>query len=180
MRKALLFLGVLNDADLDWMIGAGSVQTVAPGTRLVVQGEPMEQVYLILDGCLQVTIAGPSGHPVEVARLRSGDIVGEMSFVDSRPPSATVVAAEESQVLAVPTRALRLRLEQPDFAGRFYRALAMFLADRLRTSTSHLGYGSVTAEAPVFDADDLDPEVVDTIAIAGARFDWMLRRLRGH
>jgi CRP-like cAMP-binding protein len=180
MRKALLFLGILNDADLDWMIGAGTRQTVAAGARIIVQGEPVEQVFLVLDGSFRVTVDGAAGHAVDVAVLRSGEIVGEMSFVDSRPPSASVIADEESQVLAVPKGALRDRLEQPDFASRFYRAVAMYLADRLRTSTSRLGYGSAADSATSSDDEDLDPEVLSTSAIAGARFDWMLRRLRGY
>jgi len=39
-----------------------------------------------------------------VAQLMSGEVIGEMSFVDSYPPSASVQALERSAVLAVPRR----------------------------------------------------------------------------
>ncbi|MGE0816516.1 MAG: cyclic nucleotide-binding domain-containing protein [Vicinamibacterales bacterium] len=178
MRKALLFLGILNDADLDWMIQAGERRVVPSGTRIITQGEPMEDVFLVLDGAFRVTLDGEGGRTVDVATLRAGEIVGEMSFVDSRPPSASVLAEAESTVLAVPKAALTERLDDPSFASRFYRAIAMFLADRLRTSTSRLGYGAVEDAASPSD-DDIDPDVLGATALAGARFDWMLRRLGG-
>lgn len=179
MRKALLFLGILDDTDLDWMIDAGTTRLVPAGARLIAQGEPVQQLFVVLDGSFRVTVDEPTGRPVDIAVLRSGEIVGEISFVDSRPPSASVMANEDSLVLAVPASALRERLEQPAFASRFYRAIAMFLADRLRTSVSRLGYGHGSEPAAAADDDTLDPDVLSATAIAGARFDWMLRRLRG-
>jgi CRP-like cAMP-binding protein len=104
-----------------------------------------------------------------------------MSFVDSRPPSATVKAVEDSRVLAIPRQKLSARLEQEQgFAGRFYQSLAVFLADRLRSTTARLGYGP---DEPLVEnqeyEDELDPNVLDNVFLAGARFDMMLRRLRG-
>lgn len=90
-------------------------------------------------------------------RLRSGEIVGEMSFVDSRPPSASVISLERSVVLAIPPR--HTRGEAADdvaFAARFYRSLAVFLSDRLRTTSGRLGYGGTAPEQPEAD-DEMDP-----------------------
>jgi CRP/FNR family transcriptional regulator, cyclic AMP receptor protein len=116
----------------------------------------------------------------EVARLRSGEIVGEMSFVDSRPPSATVQAVEPSSVLAIPRLALKARLSQDAFfAARFYRAMAVFLSDRLRSTVGLLGYGSgQTLEDEATYADEIDTTVLDNVSLAGARFDLLQRRLR--
>jgi CRP/FNR family transcriptional regulator, cyclic AMP receptor protein len=63
--------------------------------------------------------------------------MGEMSFVDQAPPSATVQAMEPSFVLDIPRRRLNAKLaEDAGFAARFYRALSMFLAARLRATNS--------------------------------------------
>jgi bacteriocin-type transport-associated protein len=178
MRKALLFLGILSDSDLDWMIANGTRQAVPAGGILIKEGHAVAAVYIVVDGALSVSVASLGGR--EIARLRSGEIVGEMSFVDARPPSATVTAVEDSLVLALPRAMLQARLDQPDFAARFYRALAVFLADRLRNTVGRLGYGGPnTPEAEREEADELDPDVLAHAAVAGARFDWMLRRLRG-
>jgi CRP/FNR family cyclic AMP-dependent transcriptional regulator len=176
MRKALFFLGILDDDDLEWMITNGRQEEVPAQTILIQEGKPLEAIYLVLDGAFAVLVAG-----TEVARLLSGEVLGEISFVDSRPPSATVQAVEDARVLAISRRLLGCRLEQnAAFAARFYRALAVFLADRLRSTTSRLGYGQGGALRDETEyEDELDPAVLDTVSLAGARFDMLLRRLRG-
>ena len=175
MRKVLLFLGILDDSDVEWMIGVGSRREIAVGDALVQEGQQLDSVFLVIDGALSVRTRALGR---EVARLLSGEVVGEMSFVDSRPPSASVIAAEPSTVLAVPRSLLSERLEEDQsFAARFYRALAMFLADRLRTTVGQMGYGKEDSVKPP--EDELDSEVLDNLALAGNRFDELQRRLRG-
>jgi CRP/FNR family cyclic AMP-dependent transcriptional regulator len=178
MRKALFFLGILNDADVEWMIATGAKQHLNPRDVLIQEGTAATSVFLVLEGVLSV-VARAAGNK-EVARLRSGEIVGEMSFVDSRPPSATVQAVEPSSVLAIPRRDLEARLFQDaTFAARFYRAMAMFLSDRLRSTVGLLGYGSgQTLEDEASYADEIDTAVLDNVSLAGARFDLLQRRLR--
>jgi CRP/FNR family cyclic AMP-dependent transcriptional regulator len=178
MRKALFFLGILNDADVEWMIATGAKQHLNPGEVLIQEGKAATSVFLVLDGVFCV-IARAAGNK-EVARLRSGEIVGEMSFVDSRPPSATVQAVEPSSVLAIPRLDLEARLSQDaPFAARFYRAMAVFLSDRLRSTVSLLGYGSgQTLEDEASYPDEIDSAVLDNVSLAGARFDILQRRLR--
>lgn len=176
MRKALLLLGTLDDQDIDWLIDAGHRREVADGTRLVQEGTTIDALYVLLDGMLSVTVEETGGR--EVAQLRSGEIVGEISFVDPRPPGASVTAVGDATVLAIDRDVLVDRLDQDAaFGARFYRALAVFLADRLRGTTVRLGYFD-TADVP--ENDDLDLEMLSQITKAGARFDFMLRRLRGN
>ena len=178
MRKALTFLGILNDSDLDWLIHAGVKREVAAGGLLVSEGQPIDAVFLVIDGRFSVTVAALSGR--EVAQLMSGEIIGEMSFVDSHPPSASVTALERSAVLAVPRTKLSAKLgEDMAFAARFYRALAVFLADRLRSTVATLGYsaGEALEQDKVY-GDEIDPDTLDSISLAGARFEWIQKKLR--
>jgi CRP/FNR family cyclic AMP-dependent transcriptional regulator len=178
MRKALLFLGILNDSDIDWMVAAATKQDVSVGETLIHEGKAVHSVYLVLDGQLAVTVKASEGR--EVARLRCGEVVGEMSFVDSRPPSATVRAVEKSRVLAIPRNRLNTKLTQDiAFSARFYRAIAVFLSDRLRETVGLLGYGSGQPldEASSY-ADEMSSEALDNLSLAGARFDLLQRRLR--
>lgn len=178
MRKALLFLGILNDADLEWMIAAGAKKRLSPGEVLIQEGQPAASIYLVLEGALSVIAQAAANQ--EVARLRSGEIVGEMSFVDSRPPSATVRALEPSSVLAIPRQGLEERLSRDAyFAARFYRAIAVFLSDRLRYTVGLLGYGAGQGlEDQASYSDEIDPAVLDNVSLAGARFEMLQRRLR--
>ena len=69
MRKALLFLGILNDSDIDWIVAAASRQEVSQGETLIHEGKAVDYVFLVLDGQLAVTVKALGGR--EVARLRS-------------------------------------------------------------------------------------------------------------
>ncbi len=176
MRKALFFLGILSDSDIDWLITAGRRQPIPAGEVLIKEGSPVDAIYILLDGVLAVSAAAPG--QVEIARLHAGEVVGEMSFVDSRPPSATVTAVEESMVLSIPRAQLTAKLQDAGFAARFYRALAVFLADRLRTTVGSLGYARRELHVQPDEEEELDSDVLDGVAMAGARFDWLLQRLR--
>lgn len=179
MRKVLFILSELADGDVDWMVQSGSKRECPRGTVLIEEGRPIEELFLLLDGRLAVTLAAAGNQ--EIARLGSGEILGELSFLDSRPPAATVTAVEDSTVLAIPRARLGGKLaEDQGFAARFYRALGVFLASRLRRSQQRLGFDSGRLlDDEVEHEDELDPELLDGLALAGARFDWMLRRLRG-
>lgn len=178
MRKILFILSELSDGDVEWMLRKGAKESHPQGTVLIREGKPLSVLYVLLDGQLAVTLGGEGG--TEVARLKSGEILGELSFLDSRPPSATVTALSEVSVLSIPRKALSTKLEQDSgFAARFYRALGIFLASRLRKTQKTLGYGEKgILDDDVEHGDELDPEVLDQVALAGARFDWMMRRLR--
>jgi len=157
MRKVLFIFGHLTDTDVDWLAKNGRRKRVTKGTVLINQGVPVQSLYILLSGELAV-LAGKS--KTEIARLGVGEIAGEMSFVDARPPSATVSAREDSSVYTIPTKVLGEALTQnPGFAARFYKAVATFLSDRVRKATD-----------PDYD-DELDDSVLDNIDRAGARFN---------
>lgn len=175
MKRVVFVLGVLEDDDVDWLIEVGQRQELQPGQVLIREGEPCEHIYLILDGGLEVSVAALSPQPI--ARLATGEVVGEMSFVDGQPPSATVAALEPSVVLAISCHQLRHKLQQDIwFAARFYRALAILLSSRLRSTVKHLQGEHWRPVATLNDAglDEMD----DMLSMGGIRFDWMLKRLR--
>lgn len=180
MRKVLYLLGGLNDDDVEWLIANGQKQTVNQGATIIDEGKPTGALFIVLDGSFSAEVAALGGKEVE--RLLAGEIVGEMSFVDARPPSATVRAREASVVLAIPRRLLASKLEQEDgFTARFYKAIATFLSDRLRGKVEMLKEGgTMRIEMDEWAEDELDPNVLDSVYLAGTRFDRMLKRLAVH
>jgi bacteriocin-type transport-associated protein len=178
MRKVLFILSELADSDVDWMIENGAKSSLSAGSVLIQEGRPIEVLYILLDGRLEVSLASLGGKVVAV--LQSGEILGELSFLDSRPPSASVTAVGAVTVLSIPRSRLSRKLEEDaPFAARFYRALGVFLASRLRRSQQRMGYEDRRIlDDEVEHEDELDPHVLEHVALAGARFDWMLKRLR--
>ena len=177
MQKVLFILGEMSDDDIDWMLEMGMREYIHAGEVLIHEGKPVSGIYVLLEGKLSVSVAKFGNK--EIAQLSSGEVVGEMSFVDARPPSATVTALEDSYVFSVPRPRLSEKLRQDSgFASRFYRALAILLSNRLRVTVSQLGYGNDCPTEPPKTPSDLDAYVSESVLLAQARFDWLLRRLK--
>lgn len=163
MRKVLYIFGQLSDGDVQWLAKQGRRKKLPKATELIHEGVPVDTFYIVLEGELTV-LQGSKKR--EIARLGGGEIAGEMSFVDARPPSATVKAVSEVVVCAIPKKTLEKALEQDTaFAARFYKAVATFLSDRLRKATDP------------DDDDELDDSVLDNVDRAGARFASLSKQL---
>jgi len=177
MKRVLFLFGELNDLDVDWLISNGRKESVGQGTVLIQEGKPINALFVVLDGVFLVSVAGLSNQ--EIARMGIGDILGEMSFVDSRPPSTTVQALVNSVVFAISRERLSAKLAQDlGFAARFYRALSIILSHRFRRMTLRFGerqHGSPSSETQ--SADELDSQVLENVYIAGTRFERMSKRL---
>jgi len=174
MRKVLFIFSVLTDGDVDWLAKTGERVSLEPGSVLIPALTRIDNLYFVLDGRLVVkTQAGDV-----IAYLESGEILGEMSLVDPAPTAVSVEVISESTVLRLPDAVVRDRLAKDSaFAARFYRALCVFLASRLRATTTRFGYGKPTEDAHA--KDELNEDLLDTVHLAGARFDRMLKRLSG-
>jgi CRP/FNR family cyclic AMP-dependent transcriptional regulator len=170
MRKVLYILTRLSDEDVDWLSAVGERKRLPVGTVLIREGEPVDALIFVLHGLLAVTVQGVG----EVARLGSGEILGEISLVDESPPSATVTVIEPAMVLWVDRAMLDAKAENdPHFAARLYRAIAMFLSVRMRATVQRLGYGNGRPASQ----EEIDLELMEKVHLAGARFDRMLKKL---
>ena len=174
-KRSFSFLAILDDRDVEWFLEVGRKRRIEQGTMLIQQGIRCDSVFFVLDGGFRVAV-----HGKEVALLGAGEVLGEMSFIDSCPPSASVFATRGSSVLAVPVRDLAEKLaEDTNFALRFYKALAFFLSHRLRETTSRMGHGEgLSLDENVEDQDELSVDLLDSVSLAGARFTTMQERAR--
>lgn len=175
MRKALYLMGVLNDTDVHWLAEKGTKSVFEAGSVLIHRGSPIQHLYIVLDGRLSVEVGN-----VTIATLLAGEVIGEISFVDSRPPLASVIAEVPSIVLGIEKSLLKKKLESDShFGARFYRAIAFFLADRLRSTTGRLGYtASADGTEAEIDPDELDADFMQVVSMANIRFDFLIRSLR--
>lgn len=170
MRKVLFIFGELTDGDVEWLAQAGERVHMDPGTLLIPLGARVDHLYIVLDGQLVVK----AGTGSVLARLESGEIVGEMSLVDPAPTTVSVEVLTPAMLFRIPHETLRKHLSTDfAFAARFYRAICVFLADRMRAAAQRLGYGEAQPDAK----GELNENVLDSVHLAGARFDRMLKKL---
>jgi len=176
MRKVLYILGDLSDSDINWLADNGQLRHVDDGTTLIQEGQAIEYVYLLLDGGLKVCLGAQ--HQV-IAELQAGEIVGELSFLTSHPPTASVIADGSARLLQIPRAALSAELERnTGFAARFYKALGTFLADRLRKTTLRMGYAiQDTVDEDHESEDELDLDLMESLNLAAKRFEYLIQHL---
>lgn len=173
MRKVLYLFGKLSDQDMDWLLGAGKREDVPVGTLLIREGEFTKTLYVILGGHFRVTARGQV-----IAEVAPGEVIGELSFLDGLAPAASVTATLDSVVVSYSMKRLRSRLKfDSGFAGRFYLALSVMLADRLRQSVIDLARdGAGNADDSLEAHGELSSALLDESSLAGVRFDTMRRR----
>jgi extracellular factor (EF) 3-hydroxypalmitic acid methyl ester biosynthesis protein len=140
-KWAELLVALTNDQS-NRIFEAGREKKVLAGDVLVREREPLDTMYFVLEGLLHVKILA-EGDDIPLARLGTGEIVGEMSFLDPHPASASVVAAEDSLVLTLAHATLAELLDaDAEMAARFYRSLAVVETRRLRRTLGHLEQSS--------------------------------------
>ncbi len=175
MSKAVVILGELSDRDVEWMLTNGSKQEVPKDKVLITEGQPLNALYIVIDGTLKVYVASLGNR--EIGIITSGEVLGEMSFVDGRLPSATVKAVEDSLILSISRQKLTEKLEQDVlFSLRFYRAITKFLSTRLRGTVSRL-----SSETDLLYEEVENPELQsqkDSNSQANSRFELLIERLK--
>jgi CRP-like cAMP-binding protein len=127
-RNALeqtMLLGALDDASLDALAAAGRLRHYRRGDPVVLAGEAGGDLLVVVTGRLKVVARSPEGVDVVLAVATVADTLGELSLLDGAPRSATVEAAEDSDVLWLPREALLVVLRrEPDLSEELLRQLA--------------------------------------------------------
>ena len=175
MRRALYILGLLTDEDIEWIVGNGERERLAPGSKIITEAQPLDSIFILVDGKLMAHLEQGNR---KLSELGPGEVLGEISLLDSRPPTVSVSAVDESLVIRLARTRLFTKLESDTgFAARFYKALGVFLAQRLRQTTASMG----TAKEGELDdemGDEIDPEALERLALAGKRFHWIIEKLK--
>src|ERR1700693_3538078 len=119
-------------AELEWL-------SVPGGATLFCEDEIADALYVVIAGCLGVTVRGKGGHDVLVARCQAGEIVGEMGLLGGGRRSGTVVALRDTVLLRLGKSSFEKLLEQHP---RSMLSIVSQLVDRLRTAMRHAGAGA--------------------------------------
>ena len=94
---------IFRDVDLSAItaeLGESHTVSVAGGNVLLDPKQINDDIFVVLGGELLVCLEPRVSNPL--VRLAAGDCVGELSIIDASPPSAYVVAAVETTLLAIP------------------------------------------------------------------------------
>jgi uncharacterized protein len=133
--RTIPFFAGLRPAQARIVVLMGEIKRFAPGDQIVRQGEIGDEMYVIIQGAVDV-FAGSGGERRYLAQYRHGEVFGEMGLVRHHERSADVVAAEPVEVLAVNERFLeRIQFRYPRIASRVFLNLTRIVSDRLQRMT---------------------------------------------
>ena len=110
-------------------------QKVAPGTRIVQQGDEPDNIYFVESGQVTAQLERENQEPIRLETMRGGQVVGEIGFYLGVPRTASVVADEPSVIYRLSMDRLhQLERDNPETAVTFHNLIACLLAER----ASHL------------------------------------------
>jgi CRP/FNR family transcriptional regulator, cyclic AMP receptor protein len=104
------------------------------GEIIFREGEETREMYIVQRGEVVVSKKGPRGD-IELAVLRKGDFVGEMSLLESLPRTATAKARGKTSLLAIHPGGFLLKIRRdPTFAFEMMQTLSR----RIRMTNENL------------------------------------------
>jgi CRP-like cAMP-binding protein len=111
------------------MAESGAPVQLTKGQKLFKRGDLPSAAFAIVNGEVEVTIEGPDGRAVFLARLGAGTVVGEMGVLDGVARSTDVIATRKTDLWRIDRKVVIDALtEEPGSA----LALLAVLARRLR------------------------------------------------
>jgi CRP/FNR family cyclic AMP-dependent transcriptional regulator len=123
------FWPALGDDEQKALASFGVVRSFAGGSALFHENQLADRVIVLRDGFVKVSCYSDDGREVVLGIRGPGDVVGELSAIDGEARSATVIALEPVEALAMSTGSFTDFLDRHP---RVVRVLLQILAGRLR------------------------------------------------
>lgn len=97
LRQIPLFAS-LKDEEIEAIFKLSVTKKCSKDTIILLEDEEGDTLFVILKGKVKVTTFSESGKEVIFSILNEGDFFGDMSLLDGKPRSATVISVEESEL----------------------------------------------------------------------------------
>jgi serine/threonine protein kinase len=132
--RDILFAG-FSEADLDNVMQVSRLETYQAGETILQEDTGGSTMYVVVRGLVSVRkISGTK--QVEIKQVSKGGCFGEMAVINQMPRSASVVALEQTEVVAISGAVLRSANQA--LCMKLYRNIASLLADRMRQKDEQL------------------------------------------
>lgn len=125
----------LSEEGLNSIAVLSSIVDFSGGDVIIRQFDKKNDLFIILEGSARInTFSGDM-----LAELGPGSVVGEISLVDEKPRSATVVSVGSTKAAKISSEALRgLLSARPDIAATIYKNISLVLCARIRNANMQL------------------------------------------
>lgn len=109
-------------------------QELSENEYLMREGDDSNSMYYLNSGVLGV-YKRKGDHEQRIGTIRAGELVGEMSFLDNEPRSASVQALEECEITVIPKDKLEKHIDRQP---KWMKSLLTTLTERLRKANQRV------------------------------------------
>jgi len=147
--EGLEFLASMESSSRQAVLDIGEEVTHDRGAIVITRGEPLEAMFLVIEGVLEVL----DGNDRLLARLGPGSIVGEVAFATGHSATARVVATERAMGLSVDFELLRAAMAASELLqSHVWQAIAKTCARRLGGTIAFTPHDTDLGLPPELDA----------------------------
>jgi CRP-like cAMP-binding protein len=101
LLKKFVFLSSLSEEEFCQSVEKIRIEKFARNKTVLSQGDSNLFMFVIIDGGVKVILIDEKGREIILAIQRAGDFFGEMSLIDGKTVSASVVATESSTIAMI-------------------------------------------------------------------------------
>lgn len=157
--------------DLNALLGSMTRKQIGSGDTLLSEGGKSAPLYFVMQGTLHCFLE-KEGERAQIGQIVPGQFIGEISFLDGGPATATVIADTPCIFFELARPEFEaLEKTHPVFASTLLRTITKLLIERLRSSDQMLYDMFIDKEQPVAENAPANPR------------EWVLRmyeRLSGY
>ena len=128
----------LSDDEVHTLAGNLRFRDLEPDEVLVGEGTSDDHLYVIVRGALGVVRNAGTSERITLLTLTTGDLVGELSFIDETPHYASLVANGQTRVFGLERSRLEsLLVTHPQIVYRVMRAIVRTVHEIQRRISMH-------------------------------------------
>lgn len=132
LKDCTLFLE-LYDREIERIVKDCQVFCYEKGQKIIETGHKSHEVYVILDGSVEIQRSNEDGQIIRLQTLRKGNLLGEAALLEERDYRSDVVAKSTVALLEIPYDVIFSRFRaEPRVFGIMMLNLSRMLARRLR------------------------------------------------
>jgi uncharacterized membrane protein len=93
--------GLLDDEEREALAQMMNSRDFKQGETVFHYGDPGGEIFILRSGHVELFVENTDGEKIVLSENEQGDVIGELSFLDGGPRTATAVAREDTQMLVL-------------------------------------------------------------------------------
>ena len=146
LSKLPLFME-LTTTELMMVLMATNKIEYKPGQIIIREGTAGDSLFIVKEGEVEIRKYDGNGVEHQLATLGPGECFGEISLIDSEPRSASVYAQTDCTLYQITRNDFAdLIIHHREIERKFYKAISLTLAQRLRRVNEYLTFNLEVGE----------------------------------